>query len=256
MIGMIKTMRLVMVLLASLTCAAQQPSPAGKPTPAPETQVATEPTLDIQTLVKETEQVDMRRRKIGIFWWVPPEFWEISLRQQGYDSEQARKVFQPFKNYNLFMISVGDLGPGNVTWAKDPDLKKKVRLRDARGNPYKPLPEVPQDISLVVELMRPIFKNMMGNFGEGLQFEVFPVKDGAGNVFADAHKQSEIYLDVTDMMGSPMSTYTWRFPLTALSAPKHCPVGKEKVEANWKYCPWHGNKLEDQAAKDLPASAK
>lgn len=245
-----------MVLLGSLACAAQQPSPATKPAPTPETHAATEPTSDIQGIVKETEQFDMRRHKMGIFWWAPPEFWEISLRQQGYDSEHVRKVFQPFKGYNLFMIAVGDMGVGSIAWAKEPELKKNVLLRDARGNTYKPLPEVPEDISMVVDLMRPIFKNMMGSFGEGIQFVVFPVKDGAGNLVADTHKNSEIYLDVTDMMGSPMSTYTWRFPLTALSPPKYCPVGKEKVEASWKYCPWHGNKLEEQSATDASVSTK
>src|SRR5262245_55134160 len=131
MISMIQKKQLVMILLTSLSCAAQQPAPAAKPAPTatppmrtPETQVATEPTFDFQAIVKGNEQVDMRRRKMGIFWWVPPEFWEISLRQQGYDSEQARKVFQPFKGYNLFMVAVGDLGVGNIAWAKEADVKK------------------------------------------------------------------------------------------------------------------------------------
>ena len=104
--------------------------------------------------------------------------------------------------------------------------------------------------------MRPIFKNMLGNFGEGMQFVVFPLKDGAGNVFADARKSSEMSLDVVDLMGAPTSTYSWKFPLTSLVPPKFCPVGKERVEANWKYCPWHGNKLEDPTTMTPPPSAK
>src|SRR5262249_47576010 len=159
----------------------------------------------------------MRRGKMGIFWWVPPEFWSVALRQQGFTGEQVTKVFQPFKNYNLFMVAVSDLGVGTATWVKEAEIKKNVALRDHRGNGYKPLPEVPEDISMVMESMRPAFKNMMGDFGEGLQFVIFPVKDAAGNVFADAHKSSEIFLDVTDLMGAPTATYTWRFPLTALA---------------------------------------
>ena len=62
--------------------------------------------------------------------------------------------------------------------------------------------------------MRPIFKNMMGTFREGMHFVVFPLKDGEGNIFADAHKSSEMYLDVFDLMGTPTNSYTWRLPLT------------------------------------------
>ena len=242
---------LAVFLLATLSCLAQS-TPNAKPpakatAPAASSSTAS-PALDLQALVKETEQVDMQRHKMGIFWWVPSEFWEAVGQQQGLDRDQIASVFQPFKNYNVFIIAVGTLGVGQASWADESEIKKNIVLRDQHGNTYKPLPEAPEDISPIVSLMHPVFKNMMGNFGEGMQFLVFPLKDGAGNVFADAHKSSEISLDVTGLMGTPTSTYTWKFPLTALSPPKYCPVGKERVEANWKYCPWHGNKLEDLSA--------
>jgi hypothetical protein len=247
---------LAIFLLATLASAAQQVSTpvkqAARSNPPAETTTSTEPELDIQAIAKETEQLDMRRHKMGIFWWVPPDFWDATLRQQGYTSEQVRKVFQPFRNYNLFMVAVGDMGVGNISWTKEPEVKRSILLRDQRGNTYKPLEEVPTDIGPIIELMRPIYKNMMGNFGEGLQFMIFPAKDGAGNVFADPRKSSEFSLDVADLMGTPKSTYTWRLPLSSMMPPKYCSVGKEKVEANWKYCPWHGNKLEEDAA---PANA-
>lgn len=95
--------------------------------------------------------------------------------------------------------------------------------------------------------MKPMLKNMMGSMGEGLQFLLFPSADSTGKVFADPHKSSEIYLDVSDIMGTASSTYTWRLPLSSLSQAKYCPVGKERVEANWKFCPWHGVKLTEDA---------
>lgn len=251
MIAMIHRKFLAVFLLAALSCVAQS-TPGAKPpvkaaTPAASSSAAP-PALDLQALVKETEQVDMQRHKTGMFWWVPYEFWEAVGQQQGLDSDQVAKVFQPFKNYNVFIIAVGTMEIGQATWADESEIKKNIVLRDQHGNIYKPLLEPPEELRPVVEMMHPVFKSVMGNFGEGMQFVVFPLKDKAGNVFADARKNSEMSLDVAGLMGAPTSTYTWKFPLTALSPPKYCPVGKEKVEANWKYCPWHGNKLEDPPA--------
>jgi hypothetical protein len=242
---------LIILLLVSVVSTAQQSSEptkqAPKSAPSSENIASIEPEVDMQAIAKETEQLDMRRHKMGIFWWVPPDFWDATLRQQGYTSEQAHKAFEPFRNYNLFMVAIGDMGVGNISWTKEAEVKKSILLRDQSGTTYKPLEDVPRDIGPIIDLMRPIFKNMMGNFGEGLQFVVFPAKDSSGNIFADPRKRSEFSLDVADLMGPATSTYTWRLPLSSLMPPKYCPVGKEKLEAHWKYCPWHGNKLEDVA---------
>ena len=248
MMGMVHRKLLVLILFATLSCVAQQAAPTKQPDKPPEITAAAEQEFDAEGLIRETQQVDMRPHKIGIFWWVPAEYWDLALRQEGYDRERIRETFQPFKRYNLFIIATGDMGIGNISWSKEAEVKKGLVLRDQRGNTYKPLEEIPDDLRPIIEVMKPVFKNMMGNFGEGLQFIVFPMKDAAGNVFADPHKSSEIFLDVSESMGATSTTYAWRFPLTSLSPPKYCPVGKEKVEANWKYCPWHGNKLQEDAA--------
>lgn len=261
MIAMTFRKPLAVFLLVAVNCLAQSTSNANPPaktmSPAASANIKA-PALDPQALVKETEQVDMQRHKIGVFWWIPYEFWETVGHHQGVDSELVTKAFQPFKNYNVFIIAVGTLGVGQATWTDESEIKKNIVLRDQRGNSYKPIQEAPEDIRPLMEQMHPVFKNIMGNFGEGMQFVVFPLKDAAGNVFADARKNSEMFLDVSGLMGVPTSTYTWKFPLTSLSPPKYCPVGKERVEANWKYCPWHGNKLDDSVtAPGTPApSAK
>jgi len=76
-----------------------------------------------------------------------------------------------------------------------------------------------------------------------------------GNEIANSRANTEFSLVATNLMGgpSPTSTYTWRLPVIALMPPKFCPVGKEKVEANWRYCPWHGNKLDAESAPSAPS---
>jgi hypothetical protein len=253
MIGRMISRKLIcpLLLLAGMAAAQQKPKTEAKPEkPESKTiildlQPAKEPEFDPQAMVKETELLDTRNHKMGLFWWVPTEFWETSLRKQGFSAESAKKAFAPFKKYNLFIVAVGDMGVGNISWMKAEDIKKRVLLRDQQGNTYTPADEVPEDAASIVDVMKPMLKNMMGNLGEGMQFLLFPAVDGAGKAFADPYKSSEIYLDVADIMGTASSTYTWRLPLSSLSPAKYCPAGKERMEANWKFCPWHGVKLAD-----------
>jgi hypothetical protein len=262
MIAMISR-ELLVVLLLALPAAAQSTAPAEKPAPKA---VAVAPPadqdVDPQALVKETEFMASRPHKMGVFWWVPVDFWQVAMKRQGFSPDETKKVFAPFANYNLFIVAVGDIDAGSASWFTESDIKKKLTLRDQHGNTYKPLQTTPDDLASVIDNMKPVLKNMMGSFGGGLQFIVFPARDNQGIVFADPRKGGEIALDVPDLMGIPNDTYTWKLPLSSLSPPKYCPIGKERVEANWKYCPWHGNRLEeshgptpsDQAAKPEAAT--
>lgn len=152
--GMISRKLIPLLLLASFATAQQTPGTAPKIDPKTEKsesktiivdlQPTKEPEFDTQALVKETEFVDTRNHKMGVFWWVPIEFWEISLKKQGYSVESAKKAFAPFKKYNLFIIGVGDMGLGNISWMNDADIKKRVLLRDQHGNTYTPVDEFPR----------------------------------------------------------------------------------------------------------------
>ena len=127
--------------MASFATAQQTPKTAPKTDPIDKSESKTilldlqptkEPEFDTQAVVKETEFIDSRNHKMGIFWWVPTEFWEISLQKQGFSVEGAKKTFAPFKKYNLFIVGGGDMGLGNISWMKDADIKKRVLLRDQK----------------------------------------------------------------------------------------------------------------------------
>ena len=134
-------------------------------------------------------------------------------------------------------------------------MRKSIVLRDEAGNTYKPLETVSANAQSFNDILKPIFKNMLGQFGEGVRIIYFPIKDSTGKIFADPRRSSEFSLVVTGLIDSGNNVYTWRLPLSSMTPPRYCPVGKEKLDASWKYCPWHGNKLEDSAAAP-PATVK
>jgi len=220
-------------------------------------QQTTVPEYDTQEIAKETEQLDSHGGKMGLFWWVPVEFWEQSAMKSGVSAARAKQLFAPLGNYNLFIVGVGHYSLNGISWDTEPDLRKNITLRDQAGNTYKPLEKPGDDAQGFSDMMKPILKNILGPMGEGVQLFFFPKKDPEGKEFADPRRTAELTLLVQDLMDPGVNTYVWRLPLTSLSPAKYCPVGKERVNANWKYCPWHGNKLVNEPATvSAPGPAK
>jgi len=249
MTHMIKLMRLTfLVCLTAGFAFSQQQAPA-----ASSTDKESADQIDTTALAKETEQIDQRNGKMGIFFWVPTEFWEQSTVNAGGSRERAKQYFKPLRDYNVFLVGVGTIGLGSMDWTPDATLRKSIVLRDQAGDSFKPLETVSPEAQGFTDILKPTLKTILGPFGEGVQLLFFPIKDSTGKVFADPRHSSEFSLVVSDLMGAGSSTYTWRPPLTSMLPPKYCPLGKERVEANWKYCPWHGNKL-DSEAKPAPAA--
>ena len=234
------------LLLASAALAQQTATPA----------TAAEVGMDTSAMVKETQQIDQHSSKMGLFWWVPVEFWEQSAMKSGISAEEARQYFKPLRDYNMFLIGIGTLRLGTIDWRSDADVRKSIVLRDQAGNTYKPLETVSADARSFNDILKPMFKNMLGQFGEGVRIIYFPIKDSTGNIFADPRRSSEFSLVVTGLIDSGNNVYTWRLPLSSMTPPRYCPVGKEKLDASWKYCPWHGNKLEDTAVAPAPVKPK
>jgi hypothetical protein len=206
------------------------------------------PAVDISALTKETQQVDQREGKIGMFWWIPVEFWEQSAKANGASVNAVRRAFAPLGDYTVIVAGAGYFGVGGVNWMPPSDLRGKITLRDQAGTLYKPYETISPDAREIVETLKPLFKNIMGPLADGMNFFFFPAKDANGSPIADPRRASEFSLLVADVMGQPLNTYTWRLPVTELMPPKYCPIGKEKVQANWKYCPWHGTKLDEEPA--------
>ena len=98
----------------------------------------------------------------------------------------------------------------------------------------------------LAELIKPILSNAMGRAGENFALMFFPARTKSGNQIADATTKGSFTVVLKDAAGEPETIYLWRTPLTSFSTPRYCPAGKERVHANWDYCPWHGVKLDDK----------
>jgi hypothetical protein len=199
----------------------------------------------LDDIIKETQLSVGGKDTAGLVWWLPTEFWEQSAIQQGSSPEQARTTFGPMRAYTMVIVAVGKVGLGNINWHSESEIRSNTTLRDSDGQAYQPLKEISPDAQGIASIVKPVLANILGPTGQNLQILFFPAKTASGRLIADPTHAGNFSVILANLTAQKESEFAWRLPLSSLSPPKFCPVGKERVEANWKFCPWHGNRLDE-----------
>jgi hypothetical protein len=225
---------------------AQAPIQTAPPTPASTHEI------DFPGLVRELQQSPNEPGYVGMVWWIPTEYWEFSAERSGSSEEKAKETFAPLRKYTVVAVAVGKIGIGNINWVSEPEIRDSVSLRDSDGNSYPPLQKLSGDAEGLATMMKPIFGNIAGSMGQNIQLLFFSATNKMAKPIADPLSPGSFSVVVSKLIEGKEKVFEWKLPLTALSPPKYCPVGKERVQANWKYCPWHGVKL-DEPPSNPPA---
>ena len=212
--------------------------------------------VDFRAFVREIQQTTREPGYLGILMWTPVEFWEKSAERAGTSAEKAQERYGPLRKYTVVLVGIGKVGIGNIIWMSEPEIRSSLKLRDSAGNDYEPVQKVSGDAEGLASIIKPVLANILGTMGQNLQIYFFPGTDKMAKPIADPLAQGSFSVVISNILGSKESLYEWKLPLTSLSPPRYCPVGKERVEANWKYCPWHGVKLDEPVAVPAPAIKK
>jgi hypothetical protein len=204
--------------------------------------------FDMSAFIKETQQSVNEPGFIGLVWWIPTQYWEISAERSGTPEEKAKERFAPLRKYTLIVVVVGKIGIGNINYISEPEIRDATTLHDSEGNVYQPVQQLSGDAQGLVTIIKPLFGNMMGQMGQNIQMLFFPATNKMAKPIADPTSSGNFTVTLSKIVAGKDKILEWRLPLTTLSPPKYCPVGKERVQANWKYCPWHGVRLDEPAA--------
>ena len=224
---------LVLVLLFSVGAFAQAPPPPARD--ASDT--------NPKEIIKETQQQISGKGMAGLVWWIPVEFWEQSAIEQGSSPQKARETFGSLRQYTLAIVMAGKLGLGNIHWFPENEIRASTSLRDSDGQIYKPITDISPDAAGLISIIKPVMANVLGPAGQNMDILFFASKTAKGAPIADPTADGNFAVLIDGLGGQKLTSYEWRLPLTSLTPPRYCPVGNERMEASWKYCPWHGVKL-------------
>jgi hypothetical protein len=197
--------------------------------------------VDITALTQETQRMSQKADEMTMVWWIPEEYWRVSFAQNPAVTEaQSEELLKTLRPYTVVVAVDGTIGSfGGVTYTPETTLRNSIQLVDEQGNAYRPLsdPEIDADTKNFLVMMKPALASVLGPIGQNMHFFVFPAKGKGGKQIADAKKEGAFSLRLAG------KEFKWRLPLGSLLPPKTCPVDGEKLNGAWKFCPWHGSKL-------------
>jgi hypothetical protein len=200
--------------------------------------MAEEPNL--QKIVQETQRFRQSKSDIDMVWWIPNEYWEVSLKTDARMTPEAQKEFiGVIDKYLVFAVLEGRIGlGGSLTGTSKEELEGKITVL-VQGKKLTPLPEteLSDDARNFFQMMRPLLGKMLGQFGQGMHFVVFQGKNAKGERHADPNEQGFLTLNLAE------KEFKWRLPLGCFLPSKYDPKTGEDFPGNYEYSPFTGTKL-------------
>ncbi|HLT81430.1 MAG TPA: hypothetical protein VKZ86_10395 [Cyclobacteriaceae bacterium] len=203
----------------------------------------TETEVSLMDLMREIQQWNKRDNKMSMVWWIPTEYWRISLKDYGGISQETiEQVEILFEDYLVLWACDLSVNPdGTMNFASEEEIGKSITVLVGDSLEYFPLADdqIDAEVLTVAESMKPIFAQTLGQMGQGLHYYFFKVKDEDGKNLVQAKRKGEFKVSHSN------AEFFWKLPLVTLMPPKFCPVDKEKMNGSWNYCPVHGKMLEN-----------
>lgn len=234
---------LLSTLIAATSSLSQTAQPEKKS--GPTASVSNVHTPDDVDILRETQIRLDRKGYAGLVWWIPFEFWVQSASKNGNSEDKTREQLKALREYTIIGVFHGKVSSlASVDYVTPTELQRHVFVRDSEGQDYAPIADLTGDAKSLADALKPILANALGRAGENFAFLFFPATKKGGKRIADEMSKGSFSVVLKEVAGEPETIFLWRTPLTSVAPPRYCPVGGERVHADWDYCPRHGVKLE------------
>ena len=201
--------------------------------------IATTKAVDMQQLVQDTQRFTHDAKVTKMAWWIPSEFWEVTLGQDpSLTAEKKKEIIAVLDDYTVFVVSHSTIGVfGGMTNAPRKEIEKNISLV-VDGNELLPLrnDEMSSDASSLYAMMKPMMAQMLGQFGQGMEFFVYR-NERKGQLIIDPKKEGSFYFECFG------EQYDWRLPLGSLLPPKFDLETGQTFPGNYKFNPYTGAEL-------------
>lgn len=226
-------------LLALVLCAA-----AAAPSWAA---VAKDPAkVDLDALADETQKSTKCEGATNLVWWIPLEYWKATFRQsKDVGAEQAEQMIRSLEPYMIVCVVRARMSDVGTVHPLDEGTVRRnltVTYVDARGQQrvLTPLAKVEGDVANIVEIIKPILKNVLGSFGESFRFFIISDRDAAGARLASPYQKGKLVVELKKVAGDEGGTVEIDCPLNSLFVPRQCAKCRKEAHVSWNFCPWCG----------------
>lgn len=202
--------------------------------------------IDLNALTVEGQVMTGGVSEIGLVWWIPAEFWEVSMRQEsGVPEAQIEQVMGVLRNHSVLAVVQANVSPfGSFQFFEKDQIMEGLKVEYVRANGdvetiSHTLPSDP-DLRIMLDQMRPILAQAMGSLGQNFYFFPLPDVDKKGNRMVSPYEKGVLRVQL--MNNDVPSSVELDLPLDSLFVPRLCPNGKP-AHVSWNFCPWSGKKL-------------
>jgi hypothetical protein len=194
--------------------------------------------IDISKFARESQRYSKKDGSNVLVWWIPAEYWRVSAQSKPDIAEAMQEAENALSSYVVIGVADAFVQGGKIASADKSNVRERLSIVDKTGETHTPLQEA--DVSGValeiVRLFKPVLDQIMGDVGMHMFF--FNVRDTNNQPLIDAAKEGTFKVVLNER-----DEFTWTTPLPSLMPAKYCPVDKERMKGNWKFCPIHGKKL-------------
>lgn len=195
---------------------------------------------DISKLITETQRMSQGAKNLTLVWWIPTEFWDASLAQNPAVTEEQRKEFTAvLDRYVVIAVASVDIGAFGGMTPKSRDAVLENTELKIGGSVRAVLDdsEVSPDASNFVRMMKPMMANMLGQFGQGIEFMLYSNVGDDGERLIRATAQGRMNCTAFG------NAFEWTLPLGSLLPPKLDPKTGQEFPGDFMFNPYTGTKL-------------
>lgn len=193
----------------------------------------------MQDLVRETQRFSNSSQQLTMVWWIPQEFWEMSLAGNPNTTPQGRaEVLSALEQYQIVALLRAKAGIGAIADVQSrADLLNNSRF-EVDGKVIEPLApdQVTGGAQVVLGAMKPALAGILGPLGQSIELVVYPSKHDNVRLI-DPAKAGSFQYSLYEQ------TFHWRMPLASLLPKKIDPKTNEEFPGNYQYNPYTGGKL-------------
>lgn len=199
--------------------------------------------ISSDALLDETQLVSEDPDKLEMIWWIPREYWiAVNAEDPTTSSDEMDDLLDLLEGFEIFAVVLGDINDfGGVNFT---DSEATVDLFSVT---YKETDlafldenDVPSNLRMVLDIMKPIMRNLLGPMGENINFVVAENPKDTSVIPIDLFGTDTLHLSLGDFHQKI------ELPLNAVIVEKKCPVNQTLYSGRWNYCPVHGKPLENQ----------
>jgi hypothetical protein len=201
--------------------------------------------VDSGILTQELQRTS-NEEGIAVAWWMPTEFWAVSLaNEKSLSAAQLEDVMKILRQYTFIAVVDGEVGGVAVNFQDRNAVAKSltVEVVDAAGksNKVAPLDPVPEDVQPLLGVLGPAMGAAMGNLGRNLHFFVFKDQVENARMFSP-FDTGAIVVKLSGRAKRQDVSLSIERPIDSLLVPRLCANGKP-AHVSWTFCPWDGKKL-------------